>query len=68
VWKNGALLGSTPEQAFFIKCDETTMTASDIDNGRLICLIGVRHQDGPGSRRGASSRPSQLRDGLASLP
>lgn len=41
VWKSGALMGSTPEEAFFIKCDRTTMTQDDIDNGRLICLIGV---------------------------
>lgn len=40
-WRNGALLGSTPEQAFFVRCDRTTMTQNDLDNGRLICLIGV---------------------------
>ena len=40
-WKSGALLGTTPEQAFFVKCDRTTMTQDDIDNGRLICIIGV---------------------------
>ena len=41
VWKDGALMGTTPEEAFFVKCDRTTMTQDDIDNGRLICLIGV---------------------------
>jgi phage tail sheath protein FI len=41
VWKDGALMGSTPEEAFFIKCDRTTMTQDDIDNGRLVVLIGV---------------------------
>jgi len=40
-WKNGALLGEKPEQAFFVRCDRTTMTQNDLDNGRLICLIGV---------------------------
>jgi len=40
-WKKGVLLGSKPEQAFFVKCDRTTMTQADIDNGRLICLVGV---------------------------
>jgi hypothetical protein len=40
-WRSGALLGRTPEQAFFVRCDETTMTADDIENGRLICNIGV---------------------------
>jgi phage tail sheath protein FI len=41
VWRDGALMGKTPEEAFFVKCDRTTMTQDDIDNGRLICLIGV---------------------------
>jgi phage tail sheath protein FI len=38
---SGALLGSTPEEAFFVKCDRSTMTQTDLDNGRLIALIGV---------------------------
>jgi len=41
VWKDGALMGTTPEEAFFVKCDRTTMTQNDIDNGRLIVMIGV---------------------------
>ncbi len=41
VWKDGALMGTTVDEAFFVKCDETTMTPDDIDNGRLIVLIGV---------------------------
>ncbi len=41
VWRNGALEGTKTEQAFFVKCDRTTMTQTDIDNGRLICVIGV---------------------------
>jgi phage tail sheath protein FI len=40
-WKSGALLGSKPEEAFYVTCDMTTMTQDDLDNGRLICLIGV---------------------------
>ena len=40
-WKSGALLGSKPEEAYFVRCDRTTMTQNDLDNGRLICLIGV---------------------------
>ena len=40
-WRDGALLGSTPAEAFFVKMDRTTMTQDDIDNGRLIVLIGV---------------------------
>ena len=41
VWRNGALEGTSPEQAFFVKCDRTTMTRDDLDNGRLILLMGV---------------------------
>ncbi|HEV8474980.1 MAG TPA: phage tail sheath subtilisin-like domain-containing protein [Methylomirabilota bacterium] len=40
-WQNGALLGDKPEKAFFVRCDRSTMTQNDLDNGRLICLIGV---------------------------
>lgn len=40
-WRSGMLQGSTPEEAFFVKVDRTTMTQDDIDNGRLICLIGI---------------------------
>ena len=40
-WRDGALAGSSPEQAFFVECGPTTMTQDDIDNGRLICQIGI---------------------------
>ena len=40
-WVSGNLLGSTPKEAFFVRCDRSTMTQNDLDNGRLICLIGV---------------------------
>lgn len=40
-WRSGALLGTTPEQAFFVRCDRSTMTQADLDNGRLICEVGV---------------------------
>jgi phage tail sheath protein FI len=40
-WRAGALFGRTEEQAFFITCDETTMTQDDILNGRLVCEIGI---------------------------
>lgn len=40
-WLNGALLGANPKEAFFVRCDRSTMTQNDLDNGRLICLIGV---------------------------
>jgi hypothetical protein len=40
-WVSGALLGTKPEEAYFVHCDRSTMTQNDLDNGRLICLIGV---------------------------
>jgi len=41
VWRGGALMGGTPDEAFFVRVDRSTMTQDDIDNGRLICVIGV---------------------------
>jgi phage tail sheath protein FI len=40
-WRAGMLQGTAPDEAFFVKVDRTTMTQDDIDNGRLICLIGI---------------------------
>jgi len=40
-WRDGALMGSKDNEAFFVTCDRTTMTQDDIDNGRLIGVIGV---------------------------
>jgi phage tail sheath protein FI len=40
VWRSGAFPGNKPEDAFFVRCDRTTMTQNDIDEGRLVCLIG----------------------------
>ena len=40
-WVKGALAGATPKEAFFVRCDRSTMTQNDLGNGRLVCLIGV---------------------------
>ncbi len=41
-WRSGALAGATPEQAFFVRCGlGQTMTAQDIQNGRMIVEIGM---------------------------
>jgi phage tail sheath protein FI len=40
-WKSNRLLGAKPEEAFFVRCDLSTMTQNDLDNGRLIVLVGV---------------------------
>jgi hypothetical protein len=41
VWRSGALQGTKPDEAFFVRCDRSTMTQDDIDNGRLIVLVGI---------------------------
>lgn len=41
VWRDGALMGSNPQEAFYINVGRSTMTQDDIDNGRLICEIGI---------------------------
>ena len=30
-----------PDEAFFVRCDRTTMTQDDIEYGRLICVMGL---------------------------
>ncbi len=40
-WSVGALLGDKPEKAYFVRCDRSTITQNDLDNGRLVCLVGV---------------------------
>jgi phage tail sheath protein FI len=40
-WTSGALQGQRPDSAFFVRCDQTTMTQNDVSNGRLVCQIGV---------------------------
>jgi phage tail sheath protein FI len=41
VWRDGALQGASPAEAFYINIGRNTMTQDDIDNGRLVCVIGV---------------------------
>lgn len=40
-WQSGALLGDKPDRSYFVKCDRSTMTQNDLDNGRLVCQVGV---------------------------
>lgn len=49
MYRAGALVGSTEDEAFFVNIGPDTMTPSDIQNGRLICVIGV-----------APSRPAEF--------
>jgi phage tail sheath protein FI len=41
VWAPGALVGATPEQAFYVRCDETTNPPEVRDLGRVVAEIGV---------------------------
>jgi phage tail sheath protein FI len=41
VWRDGALLGTTAQQAFFVKCDEETNPPEVRDAGQVVTLIGI---------------------------
>jgi len=41
LWTQGALVGATPEQAFYVLCDESNNPASSVDEGKLIVEIGI---------------------------
>ncbi len=40
-WRKGALFGATPQQAFYVKCDEETNPPEVVDAGQVVCEIGV---------------------------
>lgn len=40
-WQRGAVLGATAAEAFFVRCDRTTMTDADLAAGRLVVVVGV---------------------------
>ncbi len=41
LWRQGALMGASPEEAFFVKCDRETNPQDSIDAGQVITVIGV---------------------------
>jgi phage tail sheath protein FI len=41
VWQDGALFGDTPDQAFYVKCDDETNPSEVIEAGQLVCEIGM---------------------------
>jgi phage tail sheath protein FI len=41
VWRSGALFGTTPEQAYYVKCDAETNPPEVRDLGQLIIEIGM---------------------------
>ncbi|GAA2730976.1 phage tail sheath family protein [Streptomyces nogalater] len=40
-WRRGALFGRTAEEAFYVKCDRDNNPQESIDQGRVVCEIGV---------------------------
>jgi uncharacterized protein len=40
-WRKGALFGSRPAEAFYVKCDDETNPAEGIDAGQVVCEIGI---------------------------
>ncbi len=49
LWRIGAFRGESPDEAYSVRCDRSTITQSDLDNGRLIIEVGV-----------APTRPAQF--------
>ena len=41
LYEAGAFAGRTPQEAFFVRCDRTTMTQDDLDAG-VVTIVGVR--------------------------
>jgi Bacteriophage tail sheath protein len=41
LWRQGALIGRTPQEAFFVKCDRETNPQEAVDAGQVIILIGI---------------------------
>jgi hypothetical protein len=41
LWTQGALVGATAEQAFYVLCDESNNPPSSVDEGKLIVEVGI---------------------------
>jgi phage tail sheath protein FI len=41
LFRAGAFRGRTPDEGFFVRCDETLNTQQEIDEGKLVCHVGV---------------------------
>ena len=41
LFKDGAFAGTSPSDAYFVRCDRSTMSQTDIDNGNLNVLVGI---------------------------
>jgi hypothetical protein len=41
VWRDGALFGATPQEAFYVKCDAETNPPEVVDAGQLVVEVGI---------------------------
>jgi hypothetical protein len=41
IYMSGALFGKSPDEAFYVKCDDETNPPEVIDAGQMICEIGL---------------------------
>ena len=41
LWREGALFGTSADQAFFVKCDAETNPPQSIDEGKLVVEVGI---------------------------
>lgn len=41
LFRGGAFVGPTPREAFFVRCDRTTMTDDDTRAGRAVVILGI---------------------------
>ncbi|WP_018527169.1 phage tail sheath family protein [Alkalispirochaeta alkalica] len=41
LWKDGALFGDSPEEAFFVRCDDELNPPESIDAGYVVCEVGI---------------------------
>jgi phage tail sheath protein FI len=41
IWQTGGLQGATSSEAFYVKCDATNNPPSQIEQGMLVCQVGV---------------------------
>jgi phage tail sheath protein FI len=41
LWRDGALFGATPQQAYYVKCDDETNPPEVIEAGQVVCEIGI---------------------------
>jgi hypothetical protein len=42
LWRRGGLVGATDDEAYFVRCDSTTNPPEEIEQGRVICVVGLR--------------------------